>query len=70
MATGKIKTIKRDKGFGFIRPDDGGKDIFFHMSSVSREPGFDFNSMTEGQEVEYDEGESDKGPRAENVSRA
>jgi len=62
MAEGTIKRLT-DKGFGFI-DTGGGKDIFFHMSSLD---GVTFEDLREGQRVSYTEGHSDKGPRAENV---
>ena len=61
MSQGTIKKLT-DKGFGFIKGDQG--EIFFHSSSVA-DGGFD--SLREGQEVEYSEGRGPKGPRAENV---
>ena len=61
MPQGTIKKLT-DKGFGFI---DGGKgDMFFHSSSVE---GTTFEELREGQQVEYEEGQGPKGPRAENV---
>lgn len=63
MEHGKIKRIT-DKGFGFITPDGGGDDMFFHCSNVE---GVHFNDLREGQEVSYSIGQGPKGPRAENV---
>ena len=65
MATGKIRTLRADKGFGFIK-DDTGKEYFFHQSAVYGE-GLD--NLREGDSVEFDIGEGPKGPRAENVRR-
>ena len=65
MATGKIRTLRADKGFGFIK-DDTGKEYFFHQSAVYGE-GMD--NLREGDSVEFDVGEGPKGPRAENVRR-
>jgi CspA family cold shock protein len=62
MPTGTIKRIARDKGFGFIR-DASGQEYFFHRSSVQGS----FDSLTEGQRVNFEEEESPKGPRASNV---
>ena len=62
MAEGTIKKLISNRGFGFIEGESG--EIFFHSSAV--ESG-DFDSLTEGQRVEYDEGQGPKGPRAENV---
>ena len=61
MSQGTIKKVT-DKGFGFIEGERG--DIFFHHSSVSEGS---FESLREGQKVEYTEGRGPKGPRAENV---
>jgi CspA family cold shock protein len=63
--TGTIRTLRVDKGFGFIK-DDAGKDYFFHQSAVYGE-GLD--NLREGDSVEFDVGEGPKGPRAENVRR-
>ncbi|PYR03455.1 MAG: hypothetical protein DMF97_01990 [Acidobacteria bacterium] len=63
--TGTIRTLRVDKGFGFIK-DDGGKEYFFHQSAVYGE-GLD--NLREGDSVEFDVGEGPKGPRAENVRR-
>ena len=69
--TGKVIRLVNDRGFGFIRPDGGGEDVFFHMSGVRREPGFSFDSMKEGMEVEYDEDNNNpKGRRAVDITRA
>jgi cold shock protein len=62
MASGTIKRIQRDKGFGFIR-DSGGQEYFFHRSAVEG----DFDSLSEGQRVSFEEEQSPKGPRAGNV---
>lgn len=64
--TGTIKTL-RDKGFGFITPADGGKDVFFHMTEVKNAA---FDDLREGQAVTYDVMDSDKGPKAVNVNVA
>ena len=65
MATGKIKTLRADKGFGFITAD-GGTDYFFHQSGVS---GASIGDLNEGDTVEFEVGEGPKGPRADNVRR-
>ena len=62
MASGTIKRIQRDKGFGFIR-DNSGQEYFFHRSAVQGS----FDSLSEGQRVSFDEEQSPKGPRAGNV---
>jgi CspA family cold shock protein len=63
MAQGTIKKLVSDKGFGFISTDRG--ELFFHCSAVE---GTQFESLREGQEVEYSEGKGPKGPRAEAVT--
>jgi CspA family cold shock protein len=63
MASGSIKRLAREKGFGFIR-DEGGQEWFFHRSSVT---GGSFEDLEEGQRVSFDEEQSAKGPRAGNV---
>ncbi len=63
---GKIKTMKTDKGFGFIRPDDGGADVFFHATGVQRP--VMFLDLSIGEQVEYDVEQSDRGLRAIGVS--
>lgn len=67
MTQGTIKTIRDDKGFGFIRPDGGTQDLFFHSSGV--EDGT-FDQLREGDRVEFTEGTDPRNPgraRAENV---
>ena len=61
---GTVKWFDNKKGFGFITPSDGGKDLFVHMSEIKMEG---FKTLKEGQEVDFDEGVSDKGPCATNV---
>ena len=65
MMTGKIRTLRVDKGFGFIK-DDAGKEYFFHQSAVYGEG---LEDLREGDSVEFDVGQGPKGPRAENVRR-
>jgi cold shock protein len=64
MATGTVKWFNDDKGFGFITPDEGSKDLFVHHTGIS---GDGFKSLSEGQKVEFDEEPGDKGPKAVNV---
>jgi len=60
--TGRIKKILQDKGFGFITPDDGGDDVFFHRSRVA--PKVQFEDLREGDEVQYQVRPGEKGPQA------
>jgi cold shock protein len=64
MPTGTVKWFSDDKGFGFVTPDEGGKDLFVHHSAIA---GSGFRSLQEGARVSYDEEPSDKGPKAVNV---
>jgi CspA family cold shock protein len=62
---GTIKRIVRDKGFGFITPDDGGADVFFHRSATA--PKIYFEDLREGEEVEFEVRRGEKGPQALNL---
>ncbi|MEK7625193.1 MAG: cold shock domain-containing protein [Patescibacteria group bacterium] len=64
---GTIKTIIADKHFGFITPEDASKDVFFHESGLV---GVQFAELTAGMLVSFDVEQSEKGPRAVNVTRA
>ena len=64
--TGSVKWFNDSKGFGFLTRDDGEKDVFVHFSAIQ---GDGFKSLTEGQRVEFDVVDGDKGPAAENVVR-
>ncbi len=64
MATGTVKWFSNDKGYGFITPEDGGKDLFVHHTGIAGEG---FRSLTEGARVEYEATEGQKGPQATNV---
>ena len=59
MAEGTIKTIRDERGFGFITPRDGGQDLFFHASVVE---GGAFEQLREGQRVDYDAGPDQRDP--------
>ena len=61
---GTVKWFNDQKGFGFITPEDGSKDVFVHHSAIQADG---FKSLQENQQVEYELVESDKGPKAENV---
>jgi len=63
--TGTIKRIVGDKGFGFISPDDGSEDVFFHRSRLA--PRVEFADLREGDEVEFQTRPGEKGPQAFNV---
>jgi len=65
--TGVIKRLNTEKGFGFITPDGGDKDVFFHSSSLVE---VTFDQLHEGDKVSFDTEQSEKGPRAANVKKA
>lgn len=64
MATGTVKWFSDDKGFGFITPDESGKDLFVHHSGIQADG---FRTLAEGAKVSYDAQEGQKGPQAVNV---
>lgn len=66
MAKGTVKWFNDAKGFGFITPDDGGKDLFVHHSAIQ---GSGFHSLSEGDKVEYEAQQGQKGPQAGNVRK-
>ncbi len=65
MATGTVKWFNDAKGYGFIAPENGGKDIFVHHSAISGEG---FKTLAEGARVEFEQREGTKGPEAANVT--
>jgi cold shock protein len=66
MAQGTVKWFSEDKGYGFITPDDGSKDLFVHFSGIE---GAGFKSLEEGAKVSYEESQGQKGMQATNVSK-
>jgi CspA family cold shock protein len=67
MSTGKVKWFNESKGYGFIEPDGGGRDVFVHYSAIQGEG---YKTLSEGQPVEFDVTQGDKGPQAANVLKA
>ena len=61
---GTVKWFNDTKGFGFITPSDGGKEVFVHQTDIEAEG---HRTLNEGDRVQYEVGEGDKGPRATNV---
>ena len=64
MAQGTVKWFNDDKGYGFITPDDGGKDLFVHVSAIQSDG---FRTLPEGAKVSYEAEQGPKGPNAANV---
>lgn len=64
MPTGKVKWFNAEKGFGFIAQDGGGADVFVHYSAIQTDG---YRSLDEGQQVEFDVTQGQKGPQADNV---
>ncbi|MBI2885410.1 MAG: cold-shock protein [Candidatus Omnitrophica bacterium] len=67
MAKGTVKWFNDQKGYGFITPEDGSKDVFVHFSAIQ---GDGFKSLREGQAVEFAISQGPKGPQATNVTKA
>jgi CspA family cold shock protein len=65
MSTGTVKWFSDEKGFGFITPEDGGKDLFVHHTGIN---GSGFKTLAEGAKVSYDAESGPKGPNATNVT--
>ena len=63
--TGTVKWFNNSKGYGFITPEDGDKDLFVHMSSIMMEG---YKTLSDNQQVSYQVGDSDRGPVATNVT--
>ncbi len=64
MPEGVVKWFSSEKGYGFITPDDGGKDVFVHFSAIA---GAGFRNLEEGQRVSFDVQDGQKGPQAAQV---
>jgi CspA family cold shock protein len=64
MPSGTVKWFSSEKGYGFITPDDGGKDLFVHYSGIA---GNGYRSLDEGSKVSYEAEAGPKGPKAVNV---
>ena len=67
LQQGTVKWFNDEKGYGFIRPDDGGEDLFVHHSGIASDG---FRTLDEGEKVTYEVTQGRKGPQAQNVSKA
>ncbi len=63
---GKVKWFNENRGYGFIRPADGGNEVYVHYSDILGEG---FRTLSEGEDVEFDLSEGERGPEAKNVRR-
>jgi cold shock protein len=66
MATGSVRWFNKSKGYGFIQPDDGSRDVFVHFSAIQVEG---FKTLQEGEKVQFEIVDSPKGPNAKDVTR-
>ena len=66
MPTGTVKWFSDEKGFGFITPDEGSRDLFVHHTAIN---GDGYKTLAEGARVSYEEEEGDKGPKAVDVNK-
>jgi len=66
MANGTVKWFNAEKGYGFITPDDGSKDLFVHHTSILADG---YKTLSEGAKVSFDAEEGQKGPQAKNVKK-
>lgn len=64
MSTGKVKWFNEAKGYGFIEPEGGGRDVFVHYSAIQGEG---YKTLSEGQAVDFEVTQGEKGPQASNV---
>ncbi len=67
LVNGTVKWFNSEKGFGFIEPEDAGKDVFVHFRQINN-TGYGRVSLDEGQKVTFELGQGEKGPQAENVT--
>lgn len=67
LTNGTVKWFNSEKGFGFIQPEDGGKDLFVHYRQINSN-GYDRVSLNDGQKVTFEVAQGEKGPQAENVT--